>query len=603
MHPADSGLPPCILDRTADPDILQAAQSLGLHPLAAQVLAYRASAVNVDPAWLLDSSLRSLDPPHTLPDIERAAERIALAIRRREIIALATDADSDGVNAHTVLQRALTEHFHHPPEHLQSYIGLKLTEGYGLSAGVIQRILAAQPRPHLLITADIGSSDAPRIATLVRAGIAVIVTDHHGIPVQGGPEAAHAFVNPLRNGHVYPDPLIAGVMVAWLVMAAVRPRLIACGHLPSTAPTLANLLGWVATGTVADVVSLARSRNNRIVVRAGLRQIDAGTHPCWRALRPFLGDPAKPLRAADLAYAIGPRLNAAGRLHDAMAGVHFLLAATDQEAEQRVEILNATNLERRAIEKRLTEHAMAQAHRQVQEGRHALVIFLEEGHAGVQGIVASRLMQAFARPALCLSRVAGPQDEDCWTGSGRSIDGFHLLENLQEIEQRNPGLFQRYGGHAAAAGLTLAIGAEHQLHSALEDCVQQRLGSLELRPRLWVDGDVAPGMLDLTLVQELEALAPFGREFPEPILRGHFVVRTLRALAGGVHWRLRLDHGGRTLDAVWFQAGTPCPVQKGQSAWLLFTPEANWWQGQPRLQLRIHAQQQRPLPGGETPIV
>jgi alanine or glycine:cation symporter, AGCS family len=187
---------PIIELRAADPDTLREAERLGLHPVVARVLANRADRAGVAPDWLLDFSLRSLDPPDGLPDIEAAAERIAGAVVQGEVIALATDADSDGVNASTVLTRALREHFGHPADRVQHYIGLKLSEGYGLSDSVCDRILAADPRPGLVITADIGSSDGPRIARLAGAGIDVVVTDHHGIPPDGGPEAAFAFVNP-----------------------------------------------------------------------------------------------------------------------------------------------------------------------------------------------------------------------------------------------------------------------------------------------------------------------------------------------------------------------------------------------------------------------
>lgn len=581
---------PIIELRGADPDTLREAQRLGLHPVVTQVLANRASQAGVAPDWLLDFSLHSLDPPDGLPDIDIAAERIARAVLAGEVIALATDADSDGVNASVVLTRALTEHFRHPVDRVQHYIGLKLTEGYGLSDSVCERILAADPRPALVITADIGSSDGSRIACLAAAGIDVVVTDHHGIPPDGGPDAALAFVNPQRPGARYPDPLIAGVMVAWLLLWAVRRRLVEIGHLSATIPSLGTLFGWVATGTVADVVSLARSRNNRIVVRAGIPQIEAGTHPCWRALRTHLGDAAKPLTAADLAFGIGPRLNAAGRLHDAMAGVRFLLADDDATAAQGVAVLNSTNEARRAIEKRLTVEALAAAEALVDAGRSALVVALNDGHAGVHGIVASRMMQAFARPAVCLSAYQGMPG--ILSASCRSIDGLPMLEVLQTLERAEPGLFLKYGGHAGAAGLTIEAGRLADFDAAFEREVARRLDGTALHPRIWVDADVAPGDLDWPLVDGLAAIGPYGREFPEPVLRSLFTVRAAREVgADGGHWKLTLSHGSQRVDAIWFSAGRACPVPVGEETRLVFTPEANWWQGQRRLQIRIQGLQ------------
>lgn len=579
---------PIIELRTCDPDTLNQALSLGLHPVVARVLAHRASRAGVSPDWLLDLSPRSLDPPDGLPDIETATDRIVRALVRSEVIALATDADSDGVNASAVLTRALTDHFGHPADRIQHYIGLKLSEGYGLSDSVCDRILAAEPRPSLVITADIGSSDGARIARLAEAGIDVVVTDHHGIPSDGGPEAALAFVNPQRPGGTYSDPLIAGVMVAWLVLWAVRRRLIENGHLPATSPSLGALFGWVATGTVADVVSLARSRNNRIVVSAGVAQIEAGAYPCWRALRPLLGDPLKPLSAMDLAFGIGPRLNAAGRLHDAMAGVDFLLSGDDTTAQCRVAVLNETNEMRRVIEKRLTVQALAAAEQQVRAGHSALVVPLTDGHAGVHGIVASRMMQAFARPAVCLS--AQPGVPGIVSGSCRSVDGLPMLEVLQSLERADPGLFLKYGGHAGAAGLTIRADRVEYFQSAFEREVARRLDGIELHPRILVDADVAPGDLDWPLLDGFGAIGPYGREFPEPVLRSVFTVRAAREVgAEGGHWRLALDHGGQRLDAIWFQVGSDCPVPIGEPVRLVFTPEANWWQGRRRLQIRIQA--------------
>lgn len=581
---------PIIEDPNIHPDSLRAAQRLGLHPIVTQVLAQRAAAVGVEPDWLLDFSLHSLDPPDGLPDIDRAAERVARAILAGEVIAIATDADSDGVNAHTVLTRGLTEHLGHPRERIHHYIGLKLSEGYGLSDPVCDRILAARPRPTLVITADIGSSDGARIERLAAAGIDTVVTDHHGIPADGGPGAALAFVNPQRRGSAYSDPLIAGVMVAWLLLWAVRRRLIDSGQRATNSPSLGALFGWVATGTVADVVSLARSRNNRIVVRAGIARIEAAEYPCWRALRPYLGDPAKPLSSQDLAFGIGPRLNAAGRLHDAMTGVRFLLAENDDDARAGAVLLDDTNHERREIEKRLTDEAMRLAQPHIAAGACALTIPLAEGHVGVHGIVASRLVQAFARPAVCFS--PHPEAPDMLTGSCRSIDGVPMLEVLQHIDAAHPGLLVKYGGHAGAAGLSLETGRFPEFAAAFGHEAEQRLGGTRLRPRIRVDGDVHTGDLGLDLVEALAEIGPYGREFPEPILRGDFTVRQIREVGKtGGHWRVTLDHGGQAVDGIWFNAGPHCPVAPAETVRLLFTPEANWWQGRPRLQVRIHALQ------------
>ena len=578
---------PAIVPHPEHPEALRLAQSLGLHPVAARVLANRAGRVGMDPAWLVDLAPARLDPPDTLPDLPLAVARILAALDRNEHIALATDADSDGVNAHVVLTRALVEHFGHPAERVQHYIGLKLSEGYGVSDAVVDRILAAEPRPTLVITADIGSSDGPRIRRLANEGIDVIVTDHHGIPADGGPREAFAFINPQRANCAYPDPLIAGVMVAWLTMWAVRTRLLERDP-ERKIPSLGRLLGWVAVGTVADVVSLARSRNNRIVVQAGLPQIERGDFPCWQALRPHLGDLNKPLTSADIAFGIGPRINSAGRLHDAMSGVHFLMSETLEEAEPGAKMLNETNDQRRAIEKRMTADAMAIAETQVEAGHRALVVRIPGGHPGVQGIVASRLMQAYARPAICLSDDAS--DPERLTASGRSIDDVHLLRILQAIDARHPGLLIKFGGHAAAAGLTVREDQLDAFGALFRKAVASEVGARELRPILTVDAEVEPGDINLALIEGLDAIGPYGREFAEPILRGRFHVLFAKEVGiDGGHWRLRLQHGEHAVDAIWFNAGRICPLALNTETDLVFTPDTNWWKGECKVQIRIHA--------------
>lgn len=579
---------PIIEERIPDTDKWQAAQRLNLHPLAARVLANRATTAQVAPEWLLDFSLHSLDTPDGLPDIEIAAQRLAQAIVCRERIALVTDADSDGVNANVVLTRGLTEHFGYPADLIQSFIGLKLTEGYGISEALCERILLAEPRPALIVTADIGSSDGPRIARLAAAGISVIVTDHHGIPPEGGPEAALAFVNPQRPDSQYPDPLIAGVMVAWLLLWATRRVLITTGQLAPQSRSLRYLLGWVATGTVADVVSLARSKNNRIVVHVGLPQIASGAYPCWRALRPYLGDLVKPLDAADLAFGIGPRINAAGRLHDAMAGVRFLLAVDDNTANEAVLVLNQSNLERRAIEQRLSVEAMQIAATQLAEQRPALIVPLRDGHVGVHGIVASRLVQNYARPAICLSQhQAYPE---LLSGSCRSIDGVSMLDALQHVAAQDSTLLLKYGGHAAAAGITLEEKRLPEFVEIFETYMAQRLRVAELCPRVWVDARAEARDLDLALVGALRAIGPYGREFSEPVFRTGFQVKSVREIGKeGGHWRLHLQQGRQRFEAIWFNVGSVCPVSAGDGVDFIYTPEVNWWQSKPRFQLRLHA--------------
>lgn len=572
-----------IVRRQAPAALYREAEGLGLHPVAAQVLAQRAAEAGVTPAMLLGEGLSALDHPAGLPQVDRAAARILRALRDGEVIGLATDHDVDGVTAHALLYRALVDCFGHPPARVQHYIGLRLMEGYGLSDSLCDRILAAAPRPTLIITADMGSSDGPRIARLAAVGIDVIVTDHHGLPGEGAPAEAHACVTPLAANSAYPDACIAGVMVAWLLMCHTRRALLDAGLRSADAAGLTALLDYVALGTVADCVSLARSVNNRRVLKEGLKRIAAGTRPCWQAFAATRREAAAPWTAADLAYGLAPRINATGRLDDAMTAVRFLLADEPREAMALAAELERMNQARKGIEGELQRSAMQQARRRLQEGGSGLALYFPDGHAGVHGIVASRLVEAFGRPTVCCSPVR--DQPGLITGSCRSLDGFDIGAALREIDARSPGLMHRFGGHAGAAGLTLAEADFERFAAAFDAVVDAQLGSAALGPKWVIDGELDPAAVDLSLVDGLASLEPFGREFEAPTFMASFVVSDAIAMGqDGSHWRLQLQPG---LEGVWFNAGRECPVELDRPVTLLFRPEANWWQGRRRLQLVV----------------
>ncbi len=574
---------PTIIYRSAPESLHRAAEDLGLHPVAARVIAQRAAAAGVEPSALLGHRLTDLDHPGGLPDIDKAVARIARALRNGEVIGLATDHDVDGVTAHALLFRALTEHFRHPAARIQHYIGLRLMEGYGLSDSLCERMLAADPQPTLIITADMGSSDGPRIARLAAAGIDVIVTDHHGLPGEGVPEAALACVSPLDASSAYPDTCIAGVMVAWLLMCHTRNGLIDAGALSADAPGLGRLLDYVALGTVADCVSLSRSINNRRVLKAGLKLIEAGLRPCWQAFSAMRRDGAAPLLASDLAFGLGPRINATGRLDDAMEAVRFLLADSWQEAIDHGATLTRMNQARKTIEQRLQEEGFGKARELVANGRSGLVLHFPDGHAGVHGIVASRLVEAFGRPTVCCSPVM--HGDGTLTGSCRSVPGFDIGAALRSIDAQAPGMLHRFGGHTGAAGLTFSAADFDGFATLFEGVVKAQFSEEALGPKRYVDAELSPRQIDLDLVDGLAVLEPFGREFEPPLFSAAFVVTDARAMGqDGTHWRLSLRPN---LEAVWFHAGVDCPVDLGVPVRLLFRPEANWWNGARRLQLVV----------------
>ncbi|MBB3191189.1 single-stranded-DNA-specific exonuclease RecJ [Halomonas cerina] len=585
-------LKPRILPRSRDAALYARAQREGLSELQARVLAGRLAGYAGELAPLVSPSLRYLAHPERLADGRRAAERIAQAVIDGEHIGILTDYDVDGITSHVVIRRTLHELFGVPEAKLHSLIGHRIHDGYGISLPLVERTLALSPRPSLVITADCGSSDEPRIARLKAAGIEVVVSDHHALPVEGPPASAYAVVNPTRDDCAYPDPTIAGCMVAWLVMSLTRGVLIEWGVLEAATPKLSPWLSYVALGTVADCVSLGGSAANRAVVTHGLALINRMEAACWRAMAARLGADSVPFDAETLGFQMGPRINARSRLDDPYAALHFMLAEQDHIAQRYLEVLDQDNQSRKAIEAEMAEAAKALALPALIADAPALVVYLEDGHPGVQGIVASRLVQAYGRPALVLTPAAAP---GMLTGSGRSIEGLHLRDALQRTFELAPEALPRFGGHRGAAGV--GVPQEHldAFRTAFLCAVGEQLGEAELYPRILTDGDLAPEQLSLETLETLEALGPYGREFDAPLFQGEFRVEALRPVgADGTHLMLELSAGAAVHRAIWFRALTPGEVPAfgvGDPLRCAFKLNRNRWRGRESLQLMVeHAE-------------
>ncbi|WP_328716618.1 DHHA1 domain-containing protein [Halomonas elongata] len=585
-------LKPRILPRPRDAAVEQRALAEGLTPLQARILAGRLGGYTGELAPLVAPSLRYLAHPERLQDGRRAAERIARAVTEGEHIGILTDYDVDGITSHVVIRRTLNELFGIPENRLHSLIGHRIHDGYGISLPLVERTLSLSPRPSLVITADCGSSDEPRIARLREAGIDVVVSDHHALPTEGPPASAFATVNPTRDDCTYPDPTIAGCMVAWLVMSLTRSVLIEWGVLEPATPKLSPWLSYVALGTVADCVSLGGSAANRAVVAHGLTLINRMEAACWRTMAQRLGDDSVPFDAETLAFQMGPRINARSRLDDPYAALHFMLAADDATAARHLETLDQDNQSRKAIEAEMTERARGLAMAELEAGAPLLVVLLEEGHPGVQGIVASRLVQAFGRPALVLTPAAQP---GMLTGSGRSIEALHLRDALQRAYELAPASLPRFGGHRGAAGVGVPREAFDDFRQALLQAVSEQLGETELGPRVFTDGELEADQLALETLDELEALGPFGREFDAPLFEGVLRAESLRTVgADGSHLMLELSSGATSVRAIWFRALTPGEMPAFDAGDLLrcaYKLNRNRWRGRESLQLIIeHAE-------------
>ncbi|QEP44439.1 DHH family phosphoesterase [Ectothiorhodospiraceae bacterium BW-2] len=556
-----------------------------LSPTAARIAASRtrgSAAVST-----LFATAADLTHPDQLPDALLAAQRMVRALADREIIALVSDSDTDGLTSHALSRLILEQQFNTAPAQLISEIGHKINDGYGLSDNLCQRLLQRTPRPTLVITMDCGSSDEARIAQLKEAGIDVIVTDHHELPQASPPPSALATLSPIRADSGYGDPTIAGCMVAWLFWCQVRVALIESNRLPASAPKLSRYLDFVALGTVADCVTLAHSHNNRAVVKLGLEIINRSNHPAWQIVRQEAGSHGT-INASALAFDVAPRINGASRMATPWPALKFLLTPNHSEAEQLWLEISGYNQQRKQVQQQMVQQAMAQIRLIDFRYQYGLALYLAEGHPGVQGIVASRLLERSGMPVACMT--PHRHDEQLLSGSMRSLDTVHARKVLQHCFDTIPDCGPGYGGHAAAGGFTLYRDKLPQfIHHFCAAIEQQHPQPFE--PVIYSDGELATELLSLDLVTELERLEPFGRQFPAAAFEAIFTIERLFHMGkNGEHLRLELTACHHRFNAVWFFALDPLgntPVVQGQSYRFLFTPIRNDYRGMEALQLRV----------------
>ncbi|MFH1166017.1 MAG: DHH family phosphoesterase [Pseudomonadota bacterium] len=501
---------------------------------------------------IISPTLSGLFPPALLADVPCAADRIVSAIRHEETIGLVSDYDCDGITSHAILYESLTKIFGVPPDRIQSYIGSRISDGYGLSANIASRILQTAPaRPNLIITSDCGTTDEINIASLKNAGIDVIVTDHQMLPNDGIPSSAYAVVNPQRDDCQYPDKSIAGVTVSWLLMCQVRRCLIDAGLIGDSL-TMSYLLDFVAVGTVADSVSLL-SPTNRAIVNAGLVKMNASNRPCWLALRSLLSKNDNGFTSQDLAFQIAPRISDRGRISDAGAAFQYLMAGNLTDAENGLKQLDDDNRRRKEIEKQMMEIASSFIDSHVTPEIPAIVIGHNKFHDGVQGIVASRLVEKYARPVIVLSPKLG--DGEKLVGSARGVEGVDLYKALRDIPSSNPRILEAFGGHKEAAGMTLSRAMVPELRLAFSKAVQSQVGDKRFSDRIfYIDGDFDE--LPDDALQQIKSLEPYGTGFEEPLFSGHFKVLSAKTMdAEGLPLSMVLkSQKGKEVHGTWFRA-------------------------------------------------
>ena len=595
---------PEVIARTAGTDIDELVKTLALSPLQARIVANRTRTDHVSSGLLqqvVAASLKNIASPNLLINGDRAVKRIAQAIHHGETIGLLTDYDVDGITSHAILFHALRDYFAFPEEKIQHLIGHRIEDGYGVSQKLVERILSKEELPDLIITADCGSSDEQQIARLKEQGIDVIVTDHHAIPQEGIPASALATINPTREDCQYPDSTIAGCMVSWLLMSHLRSELIADKTLSPDSPKLSGLLDFVSLGTVADAVSLS-SPINRAVVNAGLKVMNQLQRPCWKAMKILLDRDFQAFTAEDLGFQIGPRINARSRMSDPYKALYYLCAPSLSEAHQHLGALDTDNQDRKETEKTMLEIAFRLAKQQLEKHLWSLVVYHEDFHAGVQGIVASRLMEKFGRPVIVLSPSS---EEGKLTGSARTIAMVHIRQAIEQVANERPDIVLRFGGHKGAAGLKLKTQSvdefrllfDKAVFSQLKEQLQEQLhGRADnhsvLRPLIYSDGELAESELSFQTIADLKYLEPYGREFEQPVFEGDFKVQSIRSIgADGTHLMIQLATDSYSFRAVWFRAldkkTDPFPFVEGQLIHAVYQLKENYYRGNFSIQLHI----------------
>jgi len=566
-----------LIERDVPPRAAWALEQAGVHPLLARLFAARGVASKDE----LDDGLNRLLPPGSLKGAAQAAVLLADAIEKDERICIVADYDCDGATACAVALRGLRLL---GAKHASYIVPDRVLDGYGLTARIAQRV--KDSGADVLVTVDNGIASIEGVAHARAHDVAVVVTDHH-LPARVADAVvlpdANVIVNPNQPDCSFASKNLAGVGVVFYVLLALRSELRERGRFTAaTQPRLDALLDLVALGTVADVVRL--DANNRRLVAQGLKRIRAGRMQAGvAALFAAAGRDASRASGFDFGFAIGPRINAAGRLSDMTLGIECLLTDDAARAAELAQRLDAMNRERRQVETGMREQAEATLDALLgsvgAEPPSALVIYDAAFHEGVVGIVASRLKDRVHRPTFVFARGQG----GLLKGSGRSIPGFHLRDALDLVSKRHPGVLLRFGGHAMAAGCTLAEDAFALFDGALQQVAREWLDAATLARTLLTDGPLAAEHFNVETVRAIDAEV-WGQAFEAPVWADEVDVLTQR-LVGEKHLKLTLRHAGSVREAIWFGRSEPLPARV-RLAYRLSVDEYN---GRQRVQMVVEA--------------
>lgn len=557
----------------------QEVQPLTASPVLNRVYASR----GVEDPDELDYSLTKLLPYHQLKGIDAAVNLLFEAIHQQRRILIVGDFDADGATSSALTKLVLTSF---GAKHVDFLVPNRFEFGYGLSPELVE--VAKESRPDLIITVDNGISSIAGVKAAREHGIKVLVTDHH-LAGEELPEA-DAIVNPNQPGDAFPSKNLAGVGVVFYVLLALRARLREESWFESQSieePNLAHYLDIVALGTVADVVPL--DANNRLLVHNGLRLIRAGrSRPGINALLQLAKRQLAKVTAMDLGFAVGPRLNAAGRLDDMAIGIECLLAEDQAQATELAEILHSLNSDRQQVEQEMQDEALSKLDDidwQSGEFAHSICLYEPHWHQGVVGLLASRIKERVNKPCIVFANA----DDNSVKGSARSVKEVHIRDALALVDSRHPQLIEKFGGHAMAAGLSLALENLEPFQNAFEQAVTDLLKGKPIEDVIETDGPLSPEELTLNTAQDLSNAGPFGQGFPEPAFDGEFEVLNHR-IVGENHLKLTLrspeqDHA---LQAIAFRIDVEEWLsQPASKIRAVYKPDINDYYNVPELQLLI----------------
>lgn len=573
-----------IITRDVPPRAAWALEQAGLHPLLARLFAAR----GITAKEQLDDALALLIPPAQMLNATTAAKQLADTMAAGQRLCIVADYDCDGATACAVGVRGLR--LLGAPlgwDKVEYLVPDRVTDGYGLTPSIAQRV--KQRGADWLVTVDNGIASVAGVRAAREAGLNVLVTDHHLPAVIDGAVTLPTdctIVNPNQPGCGFESKSIAGVGVMFYVLLALRAELRERGVFDAkTQPKIDTLLPLVALGTVADVVKL--DANNRRLVAQGLKRVRAGAMPPGMAAL-FAVAARQPAKASsfDFGFALGPRLNAAGRLADMTLGIECLLTDDADRADELARTLDGINRERKSIEGEMREQALMIVEELFDESEEpppALTVFDPDFHEGVVGIVASRLKDKLHRPTFVFAASGAEGKEHELKGSGRSIPGFHLRDALDLVAKRHPGVLLRFGGHAMAAGCTIAEEHIDTFEQAFAQVAHEWLDAATLQRRLEADGALDKQYRRPDLVDTLHAEV-WGQGFAPPVFCEEVQVISQR-LVGEKHLSVKLKHQGDPVDGIWFGHTEPLP----STVKIAFRLDADEWQGQRRVRFLIEA--------------